>query len=120
MSGIILVIAGCLGMAVAVVHGYLGETRVVRPARHASGGAKRVMQAVMFLSALYWFAGGAALAAAPFVMEADARRWAVAIVVAAYLTGAAGNFWATRGRHFGWGALSVTAAIACLGGWLGA
>src|SRR5262249_29949394 len=96
------VMAGGLGMLCAVIHGYLGETRVVRPVKDIPKPAKRVLQAIMFLSAVYWFAAGIAAAASPFLTAHD--RWlALFIAGAIYSSSAAANFWAMRWRHFGWG-----------------
>ena len=113
MKDALAVTAGGLGTLIAVIHGYLGEMKVVRPIKDAPASAKRVLHAIMFLSAVYWFIGGAILVASPLLSAAD-RRLALSIVGAMYLSGAAGNLWATRGRHFGWLLLSVTAALAWL------
>lgn len=53
--------AGILGMITAILHGYLGETRVVQPAVTPRASGKQVLRAVMFLSALYRIAAGLAL-----------------------------------------------------------
>jgi hypothetical protein len=111
MSDALGVMAGGLGMLCAVIHGYRGETRVVRPIKDIPKSAKRVLQAIMFLSAVYWFAAGAAAAASPFLTAHD--RWlALAIAGAIYFSSAAANFWAMRGRHFGWVLLSAAATMA--------
>jgi hypothetical protein len=111
MNDALGVAAGGLGMLCAVIHGYLGETKVVRPVKDIPKSSKRVLQAIMFLSAVYWFAAGAAAAAGPFLTAHD--RWlALFIAGAIYSSSAAANFWATRGRHFGWTLLSIAAALA--------
>jgi len=115
MKDIFLVIGGCLGMVVAVLHGYLGETRIVGPIQNSPACAKRVIQAIMFLSAVYWFVGGAVLALTPFFQGAGDRRLSALIVGALYISGAAANIWATRGRHFGWGLLTITTVFIWLG-----
>ncbi len=114
MNDALGVMAGVLGMLCAIAHGYLGETKVVRPVQNIPASAKRVLQAIMFLSAVYWFVAGAAAAASPFLTAHD-RRLALFIAGAIYFSSAAANFWATRGRHFGWVALSAAAALAWLG-----
>lgn len=108
MKDLFLVAAGCLGMVIAVVHGYLGDTKVVRPIENVPRSSKRVMRAIMFLSAVYWFAAGAVLAASPFYLGAEGRIAAALIAGAIFLSGAIANFWATRGRHFGWVLLAAT------------
>jgi hypothetical protein len=105
------VIAGGVGMLCAVAHGYLGETKVVRPVKDISPSAKRVLHAIMFLSAVYWFIAGAAAVASPLLTAHD--RWLALFVAGViYFSSASANFWAMRGRHFGWVALSIAAALA--------
>ncbi|MGI9422902.1 MAG: hypothetical protein ACR2PA_06890, partial [Hyphomicrobiaceae bacterium] len=118
MSSVSIVIAGCLGMCIAVIHGYLGETKVVRPAQGIPVTSKRVLHAVMFLSAIYWFVGGALLATGPLFLTASEQGLAALIVGTMFLTGAVGNFWATKGRHFGWILLTCALVLAWSGAWL--
>lgn len=111
MNDALGVVAGGLGMACAVAHGYLGETRIVLPIKDIRPSSRRVLHAIMVLSAVYWFIAGAAAAASPFLPAHD--RWlALFIAGAIYFSSAAANFWAMRGRHFGWVALLVAAALA--------
>ena len=112
MENALVVSAGCLGMVIALIHGYLGETRVVRAAKGLSESQLRVLQAVMFLSATYWFIGGAVLAVAPVFLTANQQFIAAIVVGAMYLTGAIGNAWATRGRHIGWVLLTLAVVLA--------
>ncbi|MEL6792241.1 MAG: hypothetical protein AAFU55_02650 [Pseudomonadota bacterium] len=102
MTEIALQIAGLSGAGIAVVHAWLGDARVVTPFRSgAPDPAFRVMRAIMALSGLYWLALGCALIAAPyFASEAELRVLAL-VAAFAYATGAIGNAWAMRGRHFG-------------------
>jgi len=116
MADILILMAGVLGMIIAVVHGVLGARKVVGPIEGAPPSAKRIMHAIMFLSAVYWFIGGAALALAPLYFDAEQKRLAVTVVSAMYGTGAAANFWATRGRHFGWMLLILATGLAVAGG----
>ena len=115
MNDIFLILAGCLGMIIAIVHGILGEKQVVRPIRDLPRTAKRVASAVMFLSALYWFVGGMVLVASPFYLEAGDRFVAAMIVAAMYLSGMLANIWATRGRHFGWALLGAATILTVAG-----
>jgi len=117
MSMNLIVISGYLGMVVAVVHGYLGETKVVRQVDGIPLASKRVLQAIMFLSAVYWFAGGLVLAGSPLYLTSGGQRLAALIVGAMFLSGAIGNFWAMRGRHIGWVLLMCATALAWLGAW---
>ena len=115
MNELLLVTAGCLGMTIAVVHGYLGEMKVVRPIQGLGVSTKRVARAIWFLSAVYWFAGGVILAASPWYSAREGYPVLALCVGAMYLAGAAANFWATRGRHFGWVLLSATAGLIWFG-----
>ena len=102
MNDISIIAGGCLGMLVAVVHGYLGATKIIHPIKGIHPSAKRILHGIFFLSAVYWFIGGAVLVSAPFYLESDARYFAVLLVGLLYFSGAVVNFWGTRGRHFGW------------------
>jgi hypothetical protein len=48
----------------------------------------------------------------PLVAPEAARHWIVATVGAQYLYVAIVNAWASRGRHFGWMAMSAIVALA--------
>ena len=115
MKDIVLVSAGCLGLIIAIAHGYLGERKVAGAIQGVPPSAKRVMRAIMFLSAVYWFVGGAVLIASPFFLSQEGRWAAVIIVGLMYLTAAIANFWATRGRHFGWVLLGSATALIGVG-----
>lgn len=117
MSTLFLVTAGTLGLFISVIHGYLGETRVVGALQEAPVSAKRILQAIMFLSAVYWFLGAALLVAAPYLLAPESRVVVGGGVGALFLSGAIGNFWATRGRHFGWMLLAIATLLAWLGAW---
>ncbi|MCF8467910.1 MAG: hypothetical protein K9G33_10950 [Sneathiella sp.] len=115
MKDACLVIAGSLGMMIAIVHGYLGEMKVVRPIEGSPASAKRILQAIMFLSAVYWFVGSAFLVASPFYFDASGRLLTAILVGAIYLTAAIANYWATRGKHFGWILLVIAFILTGLG-----
>ena len=101
MTDIFLYLAGGLTVFIAIIHGYLGTTQVVGPSTAPTVAAKRILHAIMFLSAVYWFIGGLILIAAPHVFEGEVRRWVVYTIVAMLLSGAFGNMRSTRGKHFG-------------------
>jgi hypothetical protein len=115
VTDISIIAAGCLGMYIAVVHGYLGATKVIRPIKGMHPSAKRILHGIMFLSAVYWFIGGAVLASAPYFLSSDARYIAVLVVGSLYFSGALVNFLGTRGRHFGWVLLTIATALAGTG-----
>jgi hypothetical protein len=113
MNDTLSAMAGGLGMLCGVLHGYLGETKAVRPIENIRANTRRVLSVVMLLSAIYWIAAGAIVAAGPFLADHD-RRIALYVAAAIYGTAAAANFWANRGKHFGWILLSLAAVLAFL------
>ena len=112
MNDFLIIAAGCLGMLIAVVHGYLGASKVIDPIMEIHPSAKRILHGVFLLGALYWFIGGAMLVSAPFYLSSNARYIVILLVGLLYLSGAVVNLWATRGRHFGWVLLSIATALA--------
>ena len=111
----LLLSAGILGMAISVVHGYLGQRRVLTALQADAIIAGQVNKAVFHLSTWYWFIGGLSLVVVPKISVAPAAA-AVALGVAIlYFSAAAANFWATRGRHFGWVLLAIAGGLAVFG-----
>jgi len=115
LPDIFLYTAGGLTMLIAVIHGYLGATKIVKPSTAPNASAKRILHAIMFLSAVYWFVAGAVLAAAPHLFSGEVRQWTVYACAAMLGLGALGNIWGMRGRHFGGYLLALVTALALLG-----
>jgi len=115
VADIFLYTAGGFTVFIAIVHGYLGATAVVGPSNAPSVQAKRILHAIMFLSAIYWLIGGLVLIAAPHLFEGEVRKWVVWTVAAMLLTGALGNIWGTRAKHFGGYFLLVVTGLALAG-----
>ncbi len=115
LTDTLLVAGGSLGIFVSFVHGFIGETKVARLATHPQISSKRVIHALIFLSAVYWFLGGTLIVAAPFLLDKSATLLSAIIVCTMYGTGAAGNFWATKGNHIGWVLLAIATALIALG-----
>lgn len=116
-----LELAGLIGAVVAIAHGLLVQRLIVRPfAEIASTGSKfsatirRLVPPLIHFSTAVWFAGGVALASAP-LLNAQARLSISLMVGLAYLFGAVGNFWATRGRHPGWMLMAIAVALIAFG-----
>src|SRR3954452_25255985 len=65
--------AGGLGIAAAVVHGVLGETRVFAKARIEPAWTRRLLRLVWQCGALAWLGVGVLLVAAPSLGSAAAR-----------------------------------------------
>lgn len=115
MKDLFLYAAGILGVAVSIVHGYLGEFKIVRTVRSSSVVGKRVLSAIMFLSAVYWGTASILLLFVPTHVP-DIYRGAIVIGVAAiYASGSFANLWATRGKHFGWVLLMIATGLAVAG-----
>ena len=115
MEDMFLILAGTGGALIALIHGYLGQTIVLPSFSGGTASARRVNQAVFQLSTLYWFAGGVALIYAAVFSDQGERTLIVAMVTFLYITGAAGNLWATRGRHPGWVLLALVTGLALVG-----
>ena len=115
MQDIFLYLGGVLGLIVSVIHGYLGEVKVIRPTHSPSIPAKRVLSAIMFLSAVYWGAASLLLLVVPTQIPEASREIVCYGVAAIYVSGSLGNLWATRGKHPGW-VLLAAATILTLAG----
>jgi hypothetical protein len=107
--------AGGFAIIVAVIHGVLGETKVFARARIEPAWIRLLLRLVFQCSTVDWIGFGVLLVAAPYMASEQARLWIVGAAVAAYGAGAIGNAWATRGRHFGWIAMTAVCALALVG-----
>ena len=107
--------AGIATIAVALIHGVLGETKVFARARIEPERLRTLIRLVWQASTVAWIGGGVLLIAAPSMDSAPARHWIVITMACAFGGSACANAWATRGRHFGWMALSAVVAMAIVG-----
>lgn len=114
IADLAIYLAGALTLLVALAHGWLGATKIVGPAQ-AAPSAKRILHAIMFLSAVYWFAAGLLLLATPTQFAGHVRFWVVIGCVLMLGGGGIGNVWAMRGRHFGGYALLAISGLALFG-----
>lgn len=115
MNDTFLIAAGIGGMLIAMIHGFFGHSKLLPRVTGLPRTLRKINAAVFQLSTLYWFAGGVALVAAPFVLSSGERTLIAFAVAFMYLTGAAANLWATRGRHMGWPLLVGVAVLALIG-----
>jgi hypothetical protein len=115
MSDLLVQAAGVLGIAVALLHGYLGQTQLFAKVPIASRRARRILWVIFHNSVVSWTAVGILLILVPTLGSERARYAIIAASVAIYGSAAIGNAWATRGRHFGWAALSVVIGLAVAG-----
>lgn len=115
MRDLSLQCAGLLAIAVALVHGILGETKVFRRATIEPERLRSLIRLVWQASSVAWIGCGVLLIATPWMDSALARRWIVITMICVFGFSAFANAWATRGRHFGWVALSVVVAMTAAG-----
>ena len=105
----------------AVMHSYLGERYVLRPifapGRRAglleeSAGTRRMIRAVWHLPSFAWAA--AAVAVVGLAMYPASELGIAGFVWVALVLAGSGlaNALASRGRHFGWAVLGLSAALA--------
>jgi hypothetical protein len=115
MSDLLVQTAGFLGIAAALVHGYLGETRLFATARIEPSPARLLLRLVWHCSVVAWAAMGVLLILVPTMGSGEARIAIIAAGAAVYGSGAIGNAWASRGRHFGSVWLLVVISLALAG-----
>jgi hypothetical protein len=115
MRDVLLQIAGAAAIAVALIHGWLGETRIFARATIEPERLRTLIRLVWQASTVAWIGGGVLLIAAPRMASDPARHWIIVTMAMVFAFGAAGNAFATRGRHYGWLALSAVVALAVAG-----
>jgi hypothetical protein len=115
MKDLLLQLAGLGALAVAVAHGVLIETRLFARLKIEPPRARTLLHGICQISTVAWAAGGVLLIATPHVAAGGARPWIVGATCASYVFGAVGNAIASRGRHFGWIAMSAVVALAIAG-----
>lgn len=112
--------AGVVGAGVAVIHGVLIQKLLVQPLAGQTGvrmaaPIRRLIAPLLHFSAYNWFLGGLALVAVAAGFQPGARLMTALLVGSAYLFGAVGNGWATRGKHPGWMLMAVALILIVLG-----
>jgi hypothetical protein len=115
MRDLLLQCSGLAAIAAALIHGVLGETRVFTRATIEPAGLRTLIRLVWQAGTVAWIGGGVLLLAAPMMASEPARHWIVVTLACVFAFAALGNAIATRGRHFGWMALSAVVALAVAG-----
>ena len=115
MRDLILQFAGVAGIAVALIHGVLGETKVFARATIQPESLRTLIRLVWEAGSVAWIGGGVLLIAAPSFGSESARHWIVVTIVAVYAFAAAANVWWSRLRGFGWKALGAVLVLAVAG-----
>src|SRR4051794_19022587 len=77
MRDLLLQCAGVLTIAVALIHGILGETKVFARARIEPERLRTLIRLVWQASTVAWIGGGVLLIAAPWMQSEPARHWIV-------------------------------------------
>ena len=115
MRDLLLQGSGVIAIIISLIHGVLGETKVFAHATVEPPRLRLLLRLVWQAGTIAWIAGGLLLIAAPWMDSTIARHWVVATFVVVFGFAALANAIATRGRHFGWMALSAVVAMAVAG-----
>ena len=115
MRDLLLQCSGVGAIACALIHGVLGETRVFARATIQPPRLRTLIRLVWQVGTVAWIGGGVLLIAAPRMASEPARHWIIVTMACVFAFAALGNALATRGRHFGWMALSAVVALAVAG-----
>jgi hypothetical protein len=115
MRDLLLQFSGLAAIAAALIHGVIGETRIFPRATIEPPRLRTLIRLVWQAGTVAWIGGGVLLVAAPLMASEPARHWIVVTLACVFAFGALGNAIATRGRHFGWMALSAVVALAVAG-----
>jgi hypothetical protein len=115
MRDLLLQCSGIVAIAVALIHGVLGETKVFARATIEPPRLRTLIRLVWQASTVAWIGCGVLLIAAPWMASEPARHWIVVTLVGVFGFAALANALAMRGRHFGWMALSVVVMLAVAG-----
>jgi hypothetical protein len=115
MRDLLLQCSGVAAIAVALIHGVLGETKVFARATIEPPRLRKLIRLVWQAGTVAWIGGGVLLIAAPSMASDPARHWIIATLAAVFAFAAFANAWAMRGKHFGWVALSAVVALAVAG-----
>jgi hypothetical protein len=115
MRDILLQASGIAAIAAALIHGVLGETKVLPRVTIEPARLRTLIRLVWQAGTVAWIGGGVLLIAAPLMGSEPARHWIVVTLACVFGFGALANAIATRGRHFGWMALGAVVVLAVAG-----
>ena len=115
MRDLLLQCSGLAAIAAALIHGVLGETRMLKRTTIQPPRLRTLIRVVWQAGTVAWIGGGVLLIAAPLMASETARHWIVVTMAPVFAFAALGNALATRGRHFGWMVLSAVVALAVAG-----
>jgi hypothetical protein len=115
MRDLALQAAGLASIAVALIHGVIGETVVFARATIAPERLRTLLRLVWQAGTVAWIGFGALLIAAPGMGSESARHWIVIMAIGVFASAAVANAMATRARHAGWIMLAGVVALAAAG-----
>ena len=126
VADISVLLAGVMGAALAVAHGFVMQRRMITPLKAHMKATRvlpkpleRLVAPLLHVSTLAWFLGGVALILASWRPLDPLRPVVMVIVGLFYLYAAIANALATRGRHFGWVVMAI-AVLLLVFAWLAA
>src|SRR6202035_6089841 len=91
MRDLLLQCSGLAAIAVAIIHGVLGETKVFARATIEPRRLRNLIRLCWQVGTVGWICGGVLLIAASSMASAPARHWIIVTVVAMYGFGVIGN-----------------------------
>jgi hypothetical protein len=115
MRDLLLQCSGQLAIAAALIHGAIGEIRILPRLTIEPARLRTLIRVVWQASSVAWIGCGVLLIAAPWMASEPARHWIIVTMACVFALSAAGNALASRGRHFGWMVLGAVVALAVAG-----
>src|SRR5258705_11361549 len=103
MRDLLLQCSGLAAIAVALIHGVLGETKVFARATIEPPRLRTLIRLVWQAGTVAWIGGGGVLIAAPWMGSEPARHWIVATTAGGFWVAAVRQAWAARGPPLRWG-----------------
>ncbi|MEM9402083.1 MAG: hypothetical protein AAGA44_06235 [Pseudomonadota bacterium] len=106
--------AGVIGVFVSVIHGVLMQRLMIGPivaGNDLPERGRRIFPVLMHFSTAVWFLAGVALVLASLYLTKSITMVIACVAAVLYTLGAVGNFWGTRGRHFGWTLLAASVVL---------
>src|SRR5437764_10289806 len=91
MRDVLLQCAGLGAIAVALIHGVLGETKVLARATIHPARLRTLIRLVWQAGTVAWIGGGVLLMAAPMMASEPARHWIVMTLACVFAFGALAN-----------------------------
>ena len=115
MRDVLLQCSGLVAIAVALIHGVIGETRVFARATIEPARLRMLLRLVWQAGTVAWIAGGVLLIAAPWLGSEAARHWIIVTFAVVFGFAAIANALVTRKLHLGWIGMSAVVALAVAG-----